>query len=141
MKRFLTHIVAMLGFLWFLSGCGKNENCAWTIGLTDFSIDPNSALYSGLNVVGGHMYLTGGARGVIVVRTAYDHFVAFECSCPLDGAAVEITADWGASLLECPECHSLFIAETDGMPMDGSATTCPLYQYNTSYNGGILYVY
>lgn len=87
------------------------------------------------------MYLTGGYHGVIVIRTAIDQFVAFERACPLDGAAVETTDDWGADLLECPECHSVFLTGSDGMPMDGSDTHCPLFQYSTTYSGGILYVY
>ena len=125
-----------------VSGCDKDNGCNVPIGLTNFSIEPNTAYYSGLNNVGGYMYLTGGHRGVVVVRTAYDHFVAFERTCPLDSTtAVKVSDDWGATLLECPECHSCFIVDADGMPMDGSATTCPLYQYSTTYSAGVLYVY
>lgn len=125
-----------------LAACGKEVACDVPIGLTNFTIDPNSALYSGLNNVGGYMYLTGGYRGVIVVRTARDQFVAFERACPEDGtSAVEVSDDWGCALLECPTCHSCFITESDGLPMEGSVTACPLYQYGTTYSGGLLYVY
>lgn len=128
--------------LLLLAACGKETVCNVTIGMTNFQIDPNSAYYSGLNNVGGYMYLVGGNRGVIVVRTARDQFVAFERTCPEDGeSAVEVSEDWGCALLECPTCHSCFITETGGMPMEGSVTACPLYQYGTTYSDGILYVY
>jgi len=125
-----------------LTSCGKDNKCYVPIGITNFEIAPNSAYYSGLNNVGGYMYLTGGHRGVIVVRLAYDQFVAFERTCPADSTtAVEVSKDWGTALLECPVCHTCFIVASDGMPMDGGATACPLYQYGTNYSGGTLWVY
>ena len=110
--------------------------------MTNFTIEPNSAYYSGLNNVGGYMYFTGGHRGVVVVRTAYDQFVAYERTCPADSTSrVEISEEFGSSVLECPDCHSCFSVYADGVPLDGSATPCPLYQYSTSYSGGQLWVY
>ena len=127
--------------LLLLSACGKND-CRVTIGETNFSIRPNEAEYFGLNNPGGYLYLTGGHRGIVVVRLAYDRFVAFERTCPEDNSTpVEISSDWGSSLLECPKCHSCFVVENDGIPLDGAATSCPLYQYNTIYSGGELWVY
>lgn len=132
----------LLLLLLIFASCGKENRCFVPIGLTNFEIEPNSAYYAGLNNVGGYIYLTGGHRGVIVVRTALDQFVAFERTCPADSTtAVEISSDWGSSLLECPKCHSCFLVYSDGIPMEGSAANCPLYQYSTLYSGGILYVY
>lgn len=126
----------------FFVSCRREGHCYVPIGITNFRIEPNTAYYSGLNNVGGYMYLTGGHRGVIVIRTAYDQFVAYERTCPADSTtAVEVTSDWGSALLECPECHTLFVAASDGYPMDGGATTCPLFQYSTSYSNGELWVY
>jgi hypothetical protein len=139
MKRILLFLItaALLA-----AACGRETRCYVPIGLTNFSIDPNSAYYPGLNYVGGYMYLTGGHRGVVVVRTSFDSFVAYERTCPADStSAVAISDEYGSALLECPECHSLFIVEADGYPMEGSATTCPLYQYGTTYSGGELWVY
>lgn len=135
------HILLAL-FVFAALSCGKEERCGVPIGITNFTIEPNSAYYSGLNNVGGYMYLTGGHRGVIVVRTAYDHFVAFERTCPADSTTAVVAAeDWGGTLLECPECHTLFNAYADGYPIDGGATACPLHQYSTSYTNGELWVY
>lgn len=140
-KHHLSTLSILLVGLLF-AACGKENRCFVPIGMTNFSIEPNAAYYSGLNNVGGYMYLTGGHRGVVVVRTAYDHFVAYERTCPADSTtAVRISEEYGSSLLECPRCGTLFVVEADGMPMDGGATACPLYQYSTSYSGGVLSVY
>lgn len=133
--------IILLALILFTS-CWEGERCAVPIGLTNFQIYPNDAAYGGLNTVGGYIYLTGGHRGVIVVRMAYDQFVAYERTCPADSTSAVVTSsDWGADLLECPVCHTLFVTANDGLPLDGGATTCPLYQYSTSYSGGVLWVY
>ena len=132
--------VVMLPLLF--AACGGDEQCHYEIGATNFVIEPDSAYYFEINNPGGYIYLSGGHRGVVVVRTGYDQFYAYERACPLDnGTAVEVTADWGSSLLECPVCHSQFIVEADGMPTSESAAKCPLFQYSTTYSGGKLYVY
>ena len=141
MPKWCRNSLLLLAVL-LVAACGKETVCNVPFGLTNFTLDPNSAYYSGLNNVGGYMYLTGGYRGVIVVRIARDQFVAYERTCPEDGtSAVEVSPDWGSALLECPTCHSCFITETDGLPMEGSVTLCPLYQYATTYSDGLLYVY
>lgn len=141
MKKALPYLLLALSTI-ALTSCGREQRCNVPIGMTNFTIEPNSAYYSGLNNVGGYMYLTGGHRGVVVIRTAYDQFVAYERTCPADStSAVEVTSNWGSSILECPKCHTLFVVNADGYPMDGGATACPLYQYSTTYSGGILSVY
>ncbi len=140
MKKALPYLLLALSTI-ALTSCGREQRCNVPIGMTNFTIEPNSAYYSGLNNVGGYMYLTGGHRGVVVIRTAYDQFVAYERTCPADStSAVEVTSEW-SFILECPKCHTLFAVNADGYPMDGGATACPLYQYSTTYSGGILSVY
>ena len=140
MKRYL--IIFWLFFPLLLLSCAREESCAVPIGITNFQVYPNDAYYSGLNNVGGYMYLTGGHKGVIVVRLAYNQFAAFERTCPKDhDCAVEASGDWGGDMLECPSCHTCFVTASDGLPLEGGATSCPLYQYSTSYSGGVLAVY
>ena len=123
------------------AGCGDGR-CHVPIGQTNFSIDPDAAAYSQLNTVGGYIYLTGGHRGIIVIRTSYTDFLAYERTCPLDtSAAVAVSSEWGSALLECPVCHSLFLVNSDGIPADGSATPCSLFQYSTTYDNNRLYIY
>lgn len=137
MKHFILPLILLL-----LLSCNKSEDCSVPIGLTNFQIYPNDSYYAGLNNVGGYMYLTGGHCGVVVVRLAYDKFVAYERTCPVDNTtAVVASSDWGGELLECPKCHTRFVSSNDGLPLDGGATSCPLYQYSTSYSGGELWVY
>lgn len=139
MRRFVP--LSLLLFL-VVAGCGKDNKCEVHMGETNFTIEPDSARYPGLNNVGGYMYFTGGYRGVVVVRIAYDQFVAFERTCPEDNVSVvEVSEEWGSQLLVCPECGSRFIVAADGIPADGSATPCSLAQYSTSYSGGSLMVY
>lgn len=127
----------------FLSvACGRGNYCKISIGTTGFHVEPNSAQYPGLNNVGGYQYLTGGHLGVVIVRTAYNDFVCYERTCPCnDSSQVAVSPIWGSAILECPNCHSLFSVYNDGMPMDGSATTCNLFQYSTTFDGTKLYVY
>lgn len=138
----IIHLALCIVPLLLWVSCNKGERCYVPIGLTNFEIYPNDAYYAGLNNVGGYMFLHGGHHGVAVVRLAYDQFAAYERTCPVDSnAAVVVSSDWGGQLLECPVCHTLFVTANDGLPLDGGATTCPLYQYSTSYSGGVLMVY
>ena len=136
----LFKVTTLLSVLLLVS-CGKEEHCSYLIGITDFRIDPNSAYYSGLSMVGGYMYLNGGSRGVFVYRDSYNHFLAYERACPHDDGQVKSADGWSDSILECPECHTFFIVTNDGIPLEDGATTCPLYQYSTTYSDGYLYVY
>ncbi len=136
--RFFIPLMSILAF----TACGRENQCNISIGNTNFQIEPNSAGYPELNNPGGYMYFSGGHRGVVIIRTALDHFVAFERTCPEDNtSSVSVSDEWGSTLLECPTCHSRFLVESNGLPLEGSATSCPLYEYSTSYSGGILWVY
>lgn len=134
--------ILMMLSLALLTGCKHEHVCNTPIGDANCRIEPNSPLYHGLNVVGGYEYLVGGHKGLIVVRTSYDEFVCYERTCPNDhDTPVNVSSDWGSSVLECPVCGSRFSTYTDGVPLDGSVTPCPLYQYSTRYDGSYLYIY
>ena len=138
MRRLLP-IVLSLSFLCF--GCNTHQ-CNIPIGSANCCIQPNSPLYSHLNNVGGYEYLTGGHRGLFVVRVAYDEFKCYERTCPFDSTVAVLASDeWGGVIVECPVCHSQFNTYSDGVPLDGSLTSCPLYQYSCTYDGRDLYIY
>lgn len=122
-------------------GCSR-ERCNTPIGDAHCQIEPNSPLYNAINNVGGYVYLVGGHHGLVVIRTSYADFVCYERTCPhcLD-IAVEADNEWGGGVMKCPKCGSKFSTYTDGMPLDGSLTQCPLYEYSTSYDGEFLYIY
>lgn len=123
-----------------VGGCGKESYCNVPVGDATCQIDPNSPLYPGLNTMSGYEYLIGGYQGVVVVRTAWEEFVAYECTCPYDRGLLEMDEGYGNLVLRCPECGSQFSTFGDGFPLDGSLTSCPLYQYNTFYDGRLLYI-
>lgn len=121
--------------------CRREAVCDVPFGEARCQIDPNSPLYPGLNTVGGYEYLVGGHQGIIVVRTGYDSFVAFERSCPNDHEVpVSVDKDFGAAVLRCPSCGSAFSTYTDGVPLEGSSTPCSLYEYGADYIDGVLYL-
>ena len=123
-----------------LCGCGKDHYCDVPIGDATCQIDPNSPLYPGLNTMTGYEYLIGGYQGMVVVRTGWNEFMAYECTCPHDHGRLAMDKDYGNLVLRCPLCGSGFSTFGDGFPLDGSLTSCPLYHYNTYYDGAILYI-
>lgn len=137
----LEFIILLLGFV-LLAGCKHENRCDTPIGASACSLNPNSPLYNRLNNVGGYEYIVGGNHGIFVIRTSLNEFLAYERTCPHDhSAAVEVVDGWDGTVLQCPVCGSKFNTYADGMPLDGSATSCPLYQYGTTYDGGTLYIY
>ena len=126
-----------------LAACGPDEGCHVSTGDARCELRPyGDARLVSLSHVGGYVYLTGGHRGVVVLHTGLNDFVAYERTCPCDDSSrVEISRDWGSSVLECPRCHSCFDPLNFGMPFDGSATSCALYQYSTYFDGTLLHIY
>lgn len=126
--------------LLLISACNP-DRCKTPFG-EGGTIDVTMPDYSPLSHVGGAMSIGGiGRKGVHVTRTSYSEFVAFEMTCPNDhDVRLQADAEWGNSILTCPTCGSRFNA-LDGMPFDGSATPCPLYQYSTAFDGRVLSIY
>ena len=138
-----------------LGGCGKNAVCDIPIGDATCQLNPNSPLYPGINNCDGYQYLTGGFNGLVVIRTSWNDFVCYECTCPYDKGVLEIPVDtvWDAAhthfrlqtsygnlVLRCRKCGSQFSTFAGGAPMEGSQTACFLYQYSTYYDGSTLYI-
>ena len=68
-------------------------------------------------------------------------YVAFECTCPRDhDERLESVEGWDYSVVKCGVCGSMF-ETTYGQPIEGSATGCPLYEYNTRVDGDQLIIY
>lgn len=120
--------------------CGKEHSCRVPIGEATCQIDPNSPLYPGINNCDGYEYLVGGYQGIVVVRTGWESFVAYERTCPADTGRLEMAEGYGNIVLECPKCHSQFNTFAGGEPLNGSHSSCFLQQYNTYYDGQTLYI-
>ena len=107
----------------------------------NFSLDPNSTQYLELNVVNGWVYLTGGYRGILVFRKSVTEFMAYERACPYDWdlANARLEVDVSGITAVCPSCQSKFIL-LDGSPYEGPSPY-PMKQYQTTYDGILLYIY
>ena len=104
------------------------------------TIDLASADYSILATVGGTADVTRGYKGIIVRCDAVGSYVAFEMACPLDHVRMVPDDRDYAVKLTCPTCQSSFDI-IYGNPLTGSATPCPLYQYNTVLDGRYLSIW
>jgi nitrite reductase/ring-hydroxylating ferredoxin subunit len=124
-------------------GCSKNPESVNNMPyvLVNFSINPNSTEYLRLNTVNGWEYLTGGYKGILVFRKSATEFSAFERACPYDWQSTDarILTDTSGVTAYCPVCKSKFIL-TDGTPYSGPSRYS-LKQYQTSYDGTLLYIY
>lgn len=108
----------------------------------NINLDINSTIYSDLAIVGGHAYLTGGYRGIVVYRMSNDEFVAYDRACPYDhdkddDARVDVE-DNGLTLIDSV-CMSRYLL-LDGSVVEGPAQR-PLKNYRTSFNGSNLLIY
>ena len=121
--------------LFFLTDCTKNnENPVPTV-YVDFTIYLSQPAYTNLNAVGGWVYLTGGARGIIVYRLSIDTFKAYDRNCtynPSDADA-RVSVDSSGLFAVDASCGSKFVL-IDGSVNHGPATVS-LRQYNASYDG------
>jgi nitrite reductase/ring-hydroxylating ferredoxin subunit len=124
-----------------IAGCSKEEKKnEIPVVAVNFVIDPGSTEYLELNGVGGWVYLTGGYRGIIIYRKSISEFMAYERACPYDWELTDARVDVEASGMTtaCPSCNSKFIL-IDGTPFEGP-THYPLKQYQTQFDGNLLYV-
>jgi nitrite reductase/ring-hydroxylating ferredoxin subunit len=140
-RKNFTILILGLMLLLYISGCSKeeNKNEIPVVGVS-FVIDPNSTEYLELNGVGGWVNLTGGYKGIIVYRKSSSEFMAYERACPYDWEVPEarVEVDPSGLFAACPSCKSKFIL-IDGSAFEGP-THYPLKQYQTQFDGTLLYV-
>ena len=133
----------ILSFIVFVvAGCNKDRYCGVPHG-DGAVIDLTMPDFYSLNHPGGYMAINRGNKGIFIRCTSiYGDYVAYEMTCPKDNAtAVEIVDGYDGSLLQCPRCHSIFMTDNDGTPVDGAATPCSLYQYNIHLDDIYLNIY
>lgn len=137
LKRTLLALIATAGLL--AASCDKNA-CKVPIG--DARCDINLMNPDAYNLMhaGGSVYAYGGNKGLWIINTGLDYQV-FEATCPhcLD-TKVDTLAGWDG-ILVCDKCESKYSTYSDGYPLNGSAATCPLYQYACTLEGNVLHIY
>lgn len=124
-----------------IAGCNKDRSCDVPIGESRCTLDLTLPSNSSLLDINGYLYIHGGNKGICLTHPSINEFVALERTCPNDhGTAVVMRDDSDGLILECPVCGSRFLS-IDGTPLDGSATSCSLYQYSTRLDGTLLDVW
>lgn len=139
MKNGLTRLLCV-SFLLLLVACNTDRcNTPFGEGGTINLTDPQfSNVY---NHVGGTVMVSMGHKGVLIRCAGFGEYTAFECTCPHDHD-VRMTPDSRneAMILTCSACGSRFEL-INGAPLEGSVTSCLLYQYSVAVNGSLLTVY
>ena len=93
------------------------------------------------NHVGGTVVVSCGHKGVIVRCAGFGEYAAFECACPKDhDVRMDPDSDSEAVMITCRACGSRFEI-INGAPLQGSATSCMLYQYRVAVDGSMLTIY
>ncbi len=137
----MNKIIKIFFILIIFVACKKDDGEYVANVYVNFYIEPNSTMYSQLNMVGGWVYVTGGVRGIVLYRIEIDKFIALDRACPHDPdvseAYVEVE-ETGLTLID-KYCGSKFII-TDGSVISGPSKT-GLKQYRTLYDGVYLHVF
>ena len=121
-------------FLMIVNLSCKKDNINQQLGIPYVKVDSYIFLQSPsgqpLNAVGGWIYLTGGSRGVVIYRRAFDEFVAFDRHCTYhpEETCGKVEVDLTNSvMLKCICCASVF-SLIDGSVLKGPASF-PLLSY------------
>jgi len=99
--------------------------------------------FNALTIPGGTVTINRGYKGIFIHRTTLSDFVAFECACPNDNdvrLVLDTTREWGSDFLYCSTCKSRYDIYF-GQPQEGAISGCPLYEYNTHFDGYTLEIY
>lgn len=134
-------MIAVFFFVPLLLCACKGERCTTPFG-EGGELDLLQPEFINLyNNPGGTLVVNRGHKGIIVNCIDLGDYVAFDCTCPNDHE-VGMTPDDNkrATMLTCPVCHSKYELYF-GYPLEGAVSGCPLFQYNTSYDGRYLVIY
>jgi nitrite reductase/ring-hydroxylating ferredoxin subunit len=144
MKKSFFRPVLLFLFILFIvlpsQQCKKDED-EIPNAYVSFYIDVTSTQYSGLNNIGGYIYVTGGVRGIIIYRRSTDEFMAYERDCPYQpsNSCALVEVDNSALMAVDSCCGSQFLL-LDGSVIQGPSTKM-LKHYQTSFDGTTLHVF
>jgi nitrite reductase/ring-hydroxylating ferredoxin subunit len=143
LKKFLTVLTFLfcsLNLLFTVACKDDNRNNNIPLVEVNFAIQVNDPAYLNLQTVGGWEYISGGSRGIILFRASQDEFKAYDRHCTFQPSSTCAIVSVDANNITASDncCGSTFIL-TDGSVTKPPANF-PLKQYNTSFDGSIIYV-
>jgi len=133
-------------------GCDKDDGDRMPLPPVNITIDPNSTIYSEINIVGGWMYLgeqdgvEPPSRGIIVYRMSTDQFMAYERTPPFkpdsccnasQTVCTALVVDYPYVIDTCTQSKYIIL---DGSPIEGPSSMT-LGIFVTEYNGDWLYIH
>ena len=159
MKNVTLHLLILIWFLPFVSGCKEYpQNPNRPILPTPITIYPNTLQYQELNFISGWLYITSDvestSRGIIVYRMSDTEFMAYDRMPPNEpdactdshGNTTRMVVDFPFVVDRCNNAYynilngQIIIREPDmvpSFPTDGTAVY-PLIQYHTNFDGSKL---
>ena len=121
--------------------CKKENNNGVPIVPVDIYIYTSNPSFINLNAVGGWVYITGGARGILVYRKSISEFMAYDRNCTYnsnDPCAI-VYVDSSNIIATDTCCNSMF-SMVDGTVLQAPAGL-PLKTYYTTFDGNVLHIY
>ncbi len=137
MNRLLALLPLLL--LLFATACSDSNNAGPRIPdvFVNEQLNVNSQLYPKLRQDGGYAYISGGFKGILVVRQNAGQYDAFERACPYDPTASCATVKVDPSNLfivdDC--CGSQFNMQGE---VTGGPAVYGLRKYTTTLSGSVL---
>ena len=134
----LRYLLIILSLVIILPGCRKDKQPQIPYVYVNYQLYPNSLDYI---PIGGHKYLTGGYRGIVIYRLLDDQFAVYERCCPNDPEKTNAKVTVMSSGSTCIDsvCMSKFIL-MNGTPYEGPSPFS-LMQYRYTFDGETLLIY
>jgi hypothetical protein len=145
-------LIIFLPFYLSITGCDKDNGDRLPLPPVNITINPNSTIYSEINIVGGWMYLgeqdgvEPPSRGIIVYRLSTEQFMAYERTPPFkpDSCCNSSKTNCTALVVDYPyvndTCTMSKYIILDGSPISGPSNMT-LGIFATEYNGDLLYIH
>ncbi len=110
-----------------------------------FEMNLSLPLYSPLKNIGNPIYVGTngvGTRGMFVIKSSIDQYMAFEASCPnhAPNNCSTMKIEGQSAICDCDGYeYSLFTGQMLNRPLDGKSYYDMLY-YQANFNGGVVVV-
>lgn len=134
-------ILFLLFTAMLMAGACRKESDTVPNVPVDFYVNTTDPNFVALNAVGGWVYVTGGAQGIVIYRKSQTEFMAYDRNCTYKASSGKrLFVDTSTNLfLQDSDCGSKFLI-TDGSVQNGPASV-PLKHYTSTFDGVMIHVY